>query len=76
MYAWTFDSKRQTLKAPSGWTITVREIAQELQDRTHCRVNLEGPWAGWKIRGKTMTTPQGHKWTPDSLRKFGTVKET
>jgi hypothetical protein len=78
MYKWTFDEKRQTLKAPSGWTITVREIAQRLQDDVHCRVNLQGDWKGWKVRGRTLSAPQGQKWTPETLKRFavGTTEET
>jgi hypothetical protein len=69
-FSWKFDRKAQVLRAPSGWSITVREIAQALQDRIACRYDLTGPWAGWRIRGKTMTGPNGESITPDQLRQI------
>ena len=67
-FSWKFDPEAQTLRAPSGWTITVREIAQALQDRIACRHDLTGPWAGWRIRGKVLIGPHGERVTPDQLR--------
>jgi len=67
-FRWSFDAAAQTLRAPSGWTITVREIAQYLQDRVHCHYDLTGPWAGWRIRGRTLKGPHGESITPDQLR--------
>lgn len=66
-FTWKFDAGQQTLHAPSGWSITVREIAQELQDRLNCRYDLSGPWAGWRIRGKLLKGPSGEILTPDLL---------
>ena len=67
-FSWKFDPVRQELRAPSGWKITVREIAQALQDKVACRYDLTGPWTGWRIRGKVLTGPRGERITPDQLR--------
>lgn len=71
-YSWKFDAKAQVLRAPSGWTITVKEIAQGLQDKMHCRHDLDGPWAKWRIRGKALIGPHGERFTPDQLRQIAT----
>lgn len=73
-FSWKFDPAAQTLRAPSGWTITVREIAQELQDKVHCRYNLTGPWAGWRIRGKVLQGPHGERVTADQLRSTNGIR--
>jgi hypothetical protein len=70
LFNWTFDSLRQTLTAPSGWCITVKEIATSLQDRVHCRYTLSGPWAGWKIRGRVLIGPNGQRVTPEFLKRL------
>lgn len=70
-FSWKFDPVAQTLHAPSGWTITVREIAQALHDRTAHRHDLTGPWAGWRIRGKILKGPRGERLTPGQLRSQG-----
>lgn len=66
-FNWTFDAHKQSLSAPSGWTITVREIATWLQDRVHHRHDLTGPWKGWRIRGKWLISPKGQRWAPVEL---------
>ena len=30
--------------------------------------DLAGPWAGWKLRGKALVSPDGDKITPERLR--------
>ena len=67
-FQWKFSASKQLLTAPSGHSITVREIATWLQDRVHTRYDLTGPWAGWRIRGKVLKGPRGQSFTPDSLR--------
>lgn len=66
-FEWRFDRDRQTLHAPSGLILPVREIAQWVQDRVHTRFDLTGPWAGFRIRGRWMTGP-GVRVTPEALR--------
>jgi hypothetical protein len=57
--------------------ITVRELAQWLQDKVHGRVDLHGRWEGWKIRGALLTGPRGRQITPERLRALLTEpKET
>jgi hypothetical protein len=56
-FKWKFDEENQTLHAPSGYSVTVREIAHWLQDRVHGRADLTGAWAGWKIRGNELIPP-------------------
>ena len=67
MFHWRFDEQRQTLHAPSGFTVSVREIAHWIQDRVYHRHDLTGPWAGFRVRGRWMTGP-GVRITPDALR--------
>ena len=67
-FRWKFSASKQLLTAPSGHSITVREIATWLQDRVHTRYDLTGPWAGWRVRGKVLTGPGGQRFTPDGLR--------
>lgn len=66
-FNWSFDSHNQALRAPSGWTVTVREIATWLQDRVANRHDLTGPWAGWRVRGRYLKGPRGQVWTPEAL---------
>jgi len=71
---WKFDAKRQELQAPSGWTITVREIAQMLADRRDCRHDFHGSWAGWKMRRQFLIPPytgkHGPKLNPENAKRF------
>jgi hypothetical protein len=67
MFHWRFDEQHQTLHAPSGLVISVREIAHWVQDRVYNRHDLTGPWAGFRVRGRWMTGP-GVRITPESLR--------
>lgn len=71
---WTFDQPAQTLRAPSGLTITVREIAQMLADRRECRYDFAGEWRGWKMRGNKLIPPYSGKnsprLTPQNARLF------
>jgi len=73
-FNWTFDPKAQALRAPSGVTITVREIAQMLADQRDCRYNFTGAWAGWKMRGDKLIPSfsgrAGPKLTPHNARLF------
>lgn len=69
-FKWKFDKHKQTLHSPAGWTITVREIAQQLQDKVYGRHDLSGPWTGWTIRGKVLKGPHGIAVTPDFLRSL------
>lgn len=32
------------------------------------RVDLTGPWQGWKVRGQTLVSPDGDRITPERLR--------
>jgi hypothetical protein len=41
-YKWTFDSAQQQLTAPSGYTVSVDQIATQLQDKVHRRADLSG----------------------------------
>lgn len=73
-FKWTFDDNTQSLRAPSGVTITVSEIAQMLADRRDCRYDFAGAWAGWKMRGNKLIPPfsgkAGPKLTPETTRLF------
>lgn len=73
-FNWTFDQSAQTLCAPAGRTITVREIAQMLADRRDCRYNFAGDWSGWKMRGNKLIPPHsgknGPRLTPQNARLF------
>jgi len=73
-FSWKFDPVAQTLHAPSGTKITVREIAQLLADRRDCRHDFHGLWAGWKMRRQFLIPPyagkHGPKLTPDNARRF------
>jgi hypothetical protein len=66
-FDWTFDPLAQLLRAPSGLTITVREIAHWVQDKVYHRHDLTGPWAGFRVRGRWLIGP-GIKITPEALR--------
>ncbi|WP_266182159.1 hypothetical protein [Dyella humicola] len=73
-FNWTFDPRSQTLRAPSGLAITVREIAQMLADRRDCRYDFAGDWSGWKMRGNKLIPPHtgknGPKLTPQNAKLF------
>lgn len=67
-FRWTFDDSAQTLRAPSGLSLSVREIATWVQDRLYNRHDLTGPWAGWRVRGRWLIGPKGLRVTPQMLR--------
>jgi len=71
-FNWTFDPTAQSLRAPSGVTITVREIAQMLADHRDYSFNFGGPWVGWKMRGDKLIPPfcgrNGPKLTPQNAK--------
>lgn len=73
-FNWTFDHGAQTLRAPSGVTITTREIAQILADHRDCRYDFAGEWRGWKMRGNKLIPPfsgrNGPKLTPQNAKLF------
>jgi hypothetical protein len=68
MFNWTFNQATQQLRAPSGLTITVKEIARWIQDRAYHRYDLTGPWQGWHVCGRFLKGPDGIRLTPDELR--------
>lgn len=39
--------------------VTLREIAQLLQDHVNCHLDFTGPWSGWRMRGATLIPPGG-----------------
>lgn len=61
---WTYDDERQVIRSPAGYTITLREIAQRLQDDLACRYDFAGPWTGWKMRGNRLIPPQSGRSGP------------
>jgi len=71
-FRWQFDPVRQTLRAPSGLTITVREIAQLLADQRDCQYDFHGEWSGWKMRRQFLIPPHtgrhGPKITPSNAK--------
>ena len=67
-FKWTFDNVRQELHSPGGTTLTVRVIAQWVQDRIVNRIDLTGPWAGWRLRGQYLKGPNGQCITAQNLR--------
>lgn len=73
-FNWTFDVSTQTLRAPSGLSVTVREIAQMLADRRDCRYDFAGEWSGWKMRGNKLIPPHSGrnspKLTPQTVKLF------
>jgi hypothetical protein len=73
-FSWTFDPGAQILRAPSGLTISVREVAQMLADRRNCRYDFAGEWSGWKMRGNKLIPPfsgrNAPKLTPQSAKMF------
>jgi hypothetical protein len=71
IFRWQFDTQTQILRSPGGYTISVKEIARSLSDQVAGRVDLHGPWSGWKIRGRVMKGPNGQMLTPEFLKKFG-----
>ncbi|GAA0708522.1 hypothetical protein ISN75_10650 [Dyella marensis] len=56
---WLWNEERQEFVTPSGRTISLHEIARLLDDYAQCRVDLAGPWLGWKIRGQRLIPPGG-----------------
>lgn len=67
-FQWRFDELNQVLHAPSGFSITVREIAEQLQDRVYNRYDLGGGWKGWRVRGDHLIAPGGRRVTSRFLR--------
>lgn len=63
-FNWTFDHAAQILRAPSGYSISVREIAQLLADRRDCKYDFAGDWSGWKMRGNKLIPPHSGKNSP------------
>ena len=73
-FNWTFDPAAQILRAPSGYSISVREIAQLLADIRDCRYDFAGDWSGWKMRGNKLIPPHsgknGPRLTPQNAKLF------
>ena len=56
---WRYDDDKQEFLTPCGRRISLHEIAGMLHDLAECRVDLQGPWAGWRIRGAALIPPRG-----------------
>ena len=67
-YKWSFDATEQRLTAPSGYSVTVEEIATQLQDKVHGRADLTGQWIGWRIRGGMLIGPKGQRLSLDWVK--------
>jgi hypothetical protein len=61
LIGWTYDDKRQEIRTPSGRIITLRAIAQRMQDDIRCRYDFGGAWEGWKMRGDRLMPPRSGK---------------
>lgn len=70
--SWIYDDSRQEFQTPSGRVITLWEIARLLDDYLHCKIDLQGPWTGWKLRGAALIPPRtgntGPRLKPDSAK--------
>lgn len=43
--------------------------AAELHDRVaHNRTQLHGPWAGWRLAGRDLVSPDGDRISPERIR--------
>lgn len=56
---WHYDDDKQEFLTPCGRRISLHEIARMLHDLAECHVDLQGPWAGWRIRGAALIPPRG-----------------
>lgn len=56
---WLYDNDLQQFTTPSGRVVTLREIAQLLQDHVSCHFDFSGPWSGWRMRGAVLIPPGG-----------------
>jgi len=56
---WLYDNDSQQFTTPSGRVVTLREIAQLLQDHVSCHFDFTGPWSGWRMRGAVLIPPGG-----------------
>jgi hypothetical protein len=54
---WIYDDVRQEFSTPSGRVVSLHEIAQLLHDQIVAHHDLQGPWAGWRIRGCRIVPP-------------------
>ena len=70
---WQYDNDKQEFLTPSGRRISLREIAGTLHDLAECRIDLQGPWSGWRIRGNELIPPSGQaraRFKPHNLAAF------
>lgn len=70
-YHWTFDAGKQVLSSPFGYTITVKEIATQLQDKVANSHDFGGAWSGWKMRQGVLIGPRGQRFVPSNIRALG-----
>lgn len=54
---WVYDHERQEFATPSGRILTLMALASLERDARECRLDLAGPWAGWKLRGSRLCPP-------------------
>jgi hypothetical protein len=54
---WTYDDARQEFTTPGGRIVSVHDIAELLYNQLIAHHDLDGPWAGWRIRGRRIIPP-------------------
>lgn len=55
---WSYDDQRQEFTTPAG-KVTLHELAALRYGLATSRIDLAGPWAGWRLRGAVLKSPQG-----------------
>jgi len=55
---WRYNEERQEFDTPAG-TLSLLQVAAILADYAQCRIDLAGPWTGWRIRGNRLIPPGG-----------------
>jgi len=55
---WIYNEERQEFVTPAG-TLSLLQVAAILADYAQCRIDLAGPWTGWRIRGNRLIPPGG-----------------
>lgn len=57
---WHYDDQRQEFTTDAGYRVTLHELAQLSYDVRRNRIDLVGPWQGWRLRGPRLHPPRAY----------------
>lgn len=69
-FPWAYDDAKQQFTTPTG-VVTLQELASLRYGVYNSKIDLHGPWNGWRISGARLLMPHnGHGLRPETARLF------